>query len=594
MLKAFATNLKPDTFSEFLTANGFSVMTGTMMFMNYHESMIKTAARTVILRIFSRNPYVVKPENIKEYVIKSGFFNCFVSMLSDKLTLCDRYIFSLNSSKLEASLSEILEDLYYINDILELQIAEFCEILTSLFLKTLIYPIAIGSLGSVQHSSYHISIPLSATFLHQTLQIIRHADLVNSLVMGLLLSPVHPDLVQWLHESPSPSLAPKLDLVYLVSLTLDSLEGFEKLENLCANPVPDIVFSFLTSRDNNLVGVILMLLNSVISSASVNNNLLLATGLISYTKVRMKSLLNSILEENKGSMGYNENTVEILLKMIAYEEPLRVFHFRLACSVVVSLAYRSDIAVCLKDSHQSILNAGIKRCIAALREFLADNSDYDGFFEAFEEEWRNIGLASPRVQFPLNLLLAYVDDISGIPLEQRDPADDNEAIVCEIRRFLLLWGVKLKVGRDKTVFLLDVYPLYYMNDACCWEKGKRYQMENKNCVKCSVKFNKHEEYLHYANDPDFFLLVHPENKLSDYVDVKFVESLLNIEVLPDRSDPRRLVIMVKNQSTNLDLVFSDPQRCLWALKEINNSKQACRDRYVILLNKLFSQLEGCN
>lgn len=52
MLKAFAVNLKAEMLSEYLTNNSFALLTGTMMFMNYHEAMIKTAARTVILSIF--------------------------------------------------------------------------------------------------------------------------------------------------------------------------------------------------------------------------------------------------------------------------------------------------------------------------------------------------------------------------------------------------------------------------------------------------------------------------------------------------------------------------------------------------------------
>ena len=191
MLKAFAITLKPETFSNFLSENGFSVLTGTMMFMNYHESMIKTAARTVILSTFTCKIHVVKPKNIKEYIVQSGFFSCFVSMMSDKLTMSDRYIFSLNANKLESSLAEISEDLYYIHDILEFQIAEFNELLTNLLIKNLFYPVVIASLGSIHKGSFHISIPLAAIFLHQTFRIVKNAELINSLVIGLLTKNIH-------------------------------------------------------------------------------------------------------------------------------------------------------------------------------------------------------------------------------------------------------------------------------------------------------------------------------------------------------------------------------------------------------------------
>lgn len=53
MLKAFAINLKPEMFSEFVTGTNFNLLTGAMTFMNYHESMIKTASRAVILSVFT-------------------------------------------------------------------------------------------------------------------------------------------------------------------------------------------------------------------------------------------------------------------------------------------------------------------------------------------------------------------------------------------------------------------------------------------------------------------------------------------------------------------------------------------------------------
>ena len=53
MIKAFAINIKPEMFSEFVTATNFTLLTGAMTFMNYHESMIKTVSRTVILSVFT-------------------------------------------------------------------------------------------------------------------------------------------------------------------------------------------------------------------------------------------------------------------------------------------------------------------------------------------------------------------------------------------------------------------------------------------------------------------------------------------------------------------------------------------------------------
>ena len=89
-------------------------------------------------------------------------------------------------------------------------------------------------------------------------------------------------------------------------------------------------------------------------------------------------------------------------------------------------------------------------------------------------------------------------------------------------------------------------------------------------------------------------MVMPDNKYPDYVDIKFTKSLLDIDVVSDRSDPRRLVIFDNKQEQNIELLFPDTQKCSWAFKEITNNKQGCRERYIMLTTKLFTQLSSFN
>ncbi|OMJ90324.1 hypothetical protein SteCoe_7351 [Stentor coeruleus] len=598
MLKAFAVNLKPEMFSEYLSNNNFALLAGTMMFMNYHEAMIKTAARTVILSIFT-----LKPTNIKDYIVKSGFFSCFVSSLGEKLSQCDRYILTSNSGKLEKSLSEILEDLYYIHDIYELQINEFAEILTNLLMKNLIYPIAIGSLGSIVHNSFHVSIPLAAVFLNQIVRIIKHTHVVNSVVLGLLVKRTPICLIGLLNDVPSLNSYSNDEFLDAVMTFLDYLDGFAICGELVDNPVPDVIYSFLSSRDNNLVCVILMLLHSIITSSSINMSLLLESGLMPFEKVKMKNLLHNILKENY-STKYNENIVGQLLNMLVYEEPLRVFHFKLACKVIISLAYRPEQNRCLIEKHRKVLNMAFFNTIDSLKFFLEDNVDYDIFFEVFEDEWKNINLSENKLQSLVNVLLPYGEEGITLSLDQRDPQDEIEALRCQIQRFFSLWSVKLSLDRDNNIFSLDMYPLYFMANSCCWEKDKTYQNNNKNYVKCTVKLKKGDQNMYFISDPDFFLLVLPDMKYAEssdllhnelnYVSVRFVESYLNIDIITDRADPRRLVILPKKQEKTIELIFEDPQKCLCAFKEICNNKTNCKENYIGLVTKLFYQLSSCN
>lgn len=589
MLKTFAINLKPETFTEFVTCNNFNVMNGAIMFMNYHEAMIKIASRTVLLSIFNGILYVARSKSVKGYVIKSGFFSIFVSGLSEKLSLCDRLILSGNVSKLESTLSEISEDLYYINDILELQIKEFNDSLCNTLIKSLIYPVVISSLGSINHSPHHLSIPLSGTFLYYLLKIVKNPSLANTLTMGILSKLIPEDLSNLLQEAPSPNLRQNDQYIEASSRFLEILEGFPTKEKIVPNQVPDIIFSFLTSKDNNLIGTTLILIHTVINCVSVSNNLLLASGLIPYEKLKIKNLLSTILETQDSNASYSEQVVEALISLLGNEHPLQLFLFKLACKVLVSLTFRKNQTICLSQQHQMILNAAFLKRVQNLQEFLNDSSEYDEFFELFESEWKTLSVPEPKLNNFVHLLLPYNEELEGVPLEYRNPLDESEAFRCEIQRLLAIWSAKFALCKDRSVFSLDIYPLYHLSNAVIWEKGKSYYLKNKNLVKCVAKLKKNEQNLFYASDDHFFLLVIPDPKYEDFYIIKFVESILNVETIQDRADPRRLVLMINSSSDPFELLFADTQQCLWTLREISGSKNSCRELYIKLTSSLFDQ-----
>jgi hypothetical protein len=53
LLKGLAVNVSIPQLRQYMIYNGFTLYTGAMMFFNYKESLIKTASRTVVLRILS-------------------------------------------------------------------------------------------------------------------------------------------------------------------------------------------------------------------------------------------------------------------------------------------------------------------------------------------------------------------------------------------------------------------------------------------------------------------------------------------------------------------------------------------------------------
>jgi hypothetical protein len=589
MLKTFAINLKPEMFSEFVSVNSFSLLTGAITFMNYHDSMIKTASRTVILSIFSCKLQVVRSKSIKTFIKNSGFFPMFVSSISEKLAMCDRLIQSNNPGKLETVLSEVSEDLYYANDILELKIKEMTETLGSVLIKSLIFPVAVSSLGSVLRSSYHVSIPLAGNFLNHLLRIIKNQQVVNATIIGLVCKEIPVELVELLEENPSPNLHQDEHYLEKVNKFLDYLEGLTIYKNLRENPVPFEFFSFLTSKDNNLIGTTLILLNTIMTCPVASNNLLFSAGLIPFERLKIKKLVNTLVSNEELTNSYNHSAIQSLLDLLSHEHPLQLFLFRLTCKVLVSLTFQKDSKNSLSRVHLKVLNKAFKKSIENLQDYLLEVSDYDNFFIVFENEWKNLSLPEQKLSNLVHLLLPYNEDLLTAPLEFREPQDETESLSCEIQRLLMIWQVKLSLSSEPLTSL-KVYPLYNLSNAQVVEKDKSYHMQNKNLVKCCIKLKKNEENYFYASDPDFILFVKPDPKYEEFYIVKFCQSLLHIETIQDRSDPRRLVLLVNYSDDPFEIIFNDTQQCLWTLREINASKASCKERYIELLNRLFKQL----
>ena len=514
----------------------------------------------------------------------------FVSSISEKLSMCDRLILSKNIGRLEMIISEISEDLYYVNDILGLNIKEFTQTLGNILIKSLIFPVAISSLGSIPRYHFHISIPLAGNFLYHLLRIVKNHLVINATVLGIIGKAIPDELLVLLQESLSPNIRQDDQYLEVVSKYLENLEGFSSNMALVANTVPEVIFSFLTSKDNNLTGTILILLYTIMACPIVSNNLLLSAGLIPYERLKIKKLIHNEVTKTEFNGWTNNSVIEPLLDLLIHEHPLQLFSFKLVCKVLVSLSFRSDSTMCLSQSQLKALHKAFTRSIEKLQDYLIENSDYDNFFFAFEAEWRSLESNEVKISNYVHLLMPYNEELSNLPLEYREPLDETESLKCEIQRLFAIWQVKLALACDPSLINLKVYPLFYLSNAEVVQKDKSYHMRNRNLVKFMFKLKKVEENFYYASDPDFILFVKQDPKYEDFYIVKICHSLMNIETMQDRSDPRRLVLMVNSMDETFEMVFNDPQQCMWTLREINSAKEKCRERYIGLLRKLFRKL----
>ena len=251
LLKGLAVNLSLSQLRDYILNNHYTLFTGAMMFFNNHESLIKTASRTVVLHILSSKFYTVNDEVIDKFILESGFFFNLVSNLKESIINIERSNAVFNSlSKLDCVIGESLDLLYHFNDIFSQNREIFNLKLSDVLLKVLILPILIGSLIEKKLNPYHLPIPLALYMLSQILNILKYPWLTETLI-SLFFDPLICQSYYDVILSPPNRDSPPLQIS----------------ETKIENPVSLEIFSYLRCKEDNLTGLSLWLFQSALLSS---------------------------------------------------------------------------------------------------------------------------------------------------------------------------------------------------------------------------------------------------------------------------------------------------------------------------------------
>ena len=175
-LKGLAINMPKMLLIKFLLNKQFSLFAGAMMFFNYKETLIKTASRTIILTVIKRNRNVVNHKIINHFILESGFFFHLVNQF--KLNFCALKTFVNKNSKSDSAMNDLLDILYYMNDIYEQDLLDMNEKLTNEFILNII-PLFIN-FYSLERKSFSLTLVVLTHIFH----IINSPFFVN--IIGIL------------------------------------------------------------------------------------------------------------------------------------------------------------------------------------------------------------------------------------------------------------------------------------------------------------------------------------------------------------------------------------------------------------------------
>ena len=611
LLKGLTVNLTEDMLRNFLREQNYSLYTGALMFINYSDTMVRTASRTVILNIIK-----IKDREIRDFILNSGLFLNLVIFTRDQWFYINKALMEFSSSsKIDSLLTEQVDNLYYLNDIFNQDIPEYSQDLGNTFLRFLALPMIVGTLSAEVSKPHHIYIPLATYFLVHVLGILKHPPVINTLVSCLFLKEIRQELLEaCLGQFPYPPNSqdhkpPKqFDLIKLGALMVDYLEKLDEPENMTKNPIRNSVLSFLRSRDDNLITLSLLVIDNVVWNNNIGNMVLWKSGLLPQNRMKKKKLLGSIIKDKNDDLEelkdpnkavYDSEIVENLLRLLNVDPPFRAVTCQLLLKLVLGFSYIENSPRSLLIEHEFFLNTAFKRNILKLRNFLSQNYYDDLFLEYFEEEFKKVSKINftEKIACYSHLIYPVIENnLAQIPLDQRQPVSELESIRLEIKLFFLLRKAKYLLCQEEIPpnYNINTYPLTYLKSECDWKQDQTYLMgEERQFVMCNMKLGKENFVRFLTEDEDYFVLVEPDQYRLNYATVRTITKLRNVEVMADRADPRSLVIAIKKNQDSYQVVltFEDSQRCVWAKRKIEENRKVSKSNDISLIESLLDSLD---
>ena len=535
-LKSLATNVSSDKLIGFILDNNFSLYAGARMFINNKDTLIKTAARTVILTILKCKKYLVQHERVTAYIIDSGFIFHIINILKEQIYSLDRVVKLSSHAKLDVMINDCIDTLYYLSDMLEQLDPVFTDKLSNAFVLVL-SPVLIGSLVSEVHGSFHVAIHVAFYLLVQIFRIFKHTWLLDIYAVYMLGENISVLLLD-ICNNPPPNNPPEFFDV--------------ECEAQEFNPGRNSLLSFLKCRYDTLVCLALLLLQGIAINKEISTSVMVRIKLRHFSSSFVRS---ENREEGEGeAQTYDTELLQSLMQVYGTYPLFRFNSYLLVSRIVFEL--------CCGNSQKKILEYEYftrKICcdnIVKLQKLLVSKEFSDVFLDYFDEEWENVRKIdfSAYIGIQNHNILPVVSEESKVALEHKQPGNDFELIRSLIKLFFLMRKLILKLNSEDS----ESYPFKYSSRVGEWQCGDAYCTNGIGFIRVFMKNN--EEIVRYiAEDDDFFVIVEPDLNRIEYATVVSVEKWRNLEV---RKDEKNYIVNLATRTKkkiDFTLSFESPE-----------------------------------
>lgn len=338
------------------------------------------------------------------------------------------------------------------------------------------------------------------------------------------------------------------------------------------NPIPEIVYSFLKSRDDNLVLLTFLVLRSAMTTQNISQELLAFSNILLKKNSRLRN-------HDKGAK--IKELVSILLKALEYEPPFRLASCLVICKLICQIVGADPAQKASPHPKMDFQNLSKFSQIYSNRiqniVKLVEAPRYLKFLLVFfEEELRN----KENHEHPLfyrhpieermsyRILMPISEESNGdIDLSMRQSDGEAEVTRREIKLFLMFRALRYalisttnlsKEQRD----IVEAYNVFEKENMKGFDLREGLEIPKNSglpLVECELidsgigtasPTKKKGKKAFYAKIFDFFCILEP-TPVKESLRVSTILKLKSTEVHSDQSDPRKLIVKSQKKVKSL-------------------------------------------
>jgi len=367
-------------------------------------------------------------------------------------------------------------------------------------------------------------------------------------------------------------------------------------------------FSFLLSRDDNMIMLVCSIIDSALNPASIQYSVPLKTFAICQTIFENCLALagNQGGAQNPEGIWDKYETVRTILgnlyKLLSVDVPFRIATLSLIAKIITDLSESKNEEVMMSPDNLKIFNTGYKKSITKVLKFLQNSIVGELFADLFEMQWKDIyqhKYNKIKRKDQILLLLPIVEEaIPGLDQYMRLPVTECELAKREISVYLLYRKIRyslIKSSKISQTLIEDYKPTYLKENVTNkWVEGTDYEIDQRKLHFCHLKEQSNKQACYLAEDEENLIIIVPDPVKLHWAKVLTNIKLKPVEAIVDRSNSSNLIISakIKDKLIQKTLNFSDPHLCLAAKRAVDESRRYFKHSEMTALLKNFESTKN--